>query len=144
MKFTDTPLLKNIINHTPLPVCIINADLCKIELYNDKFLQLYSQESKDYSEKQLLDFLNSKFIADNALVSKVIAENNSFYGDEFSLDVNHDNKPATVITPLYAPIADDQNQVVKLAIWMTQDSTKKEKQIIKHILYLSEIISANF
>lgn len=143
MKFTDTPLLKNIINHTPLPVCIINADLCKIELYNDKFLQLFSQESKDYSEKQLLDFLNSKFIADNALVSKVIAENNSFYGDEFYLDVNHDNRPATVITPLYAPIADDQNKVVKLAIWMTQDK-KKEKQIIKHILYLSEIISANF
>lgn len=115
MKFTDTPLLKNIINHTPLPVCIINVDLCKIELYNDKFLQLYSQEAKDYSEKQLLDFLNSKFIADNALVSKVIAENNSFYGDEFSLDVDPNDKPSKV-TPLYAPIADDQNQVLKLAI----------------------------
>lgn len=145
MKFTDTPLLKNIINHTPLPVCIINADLCKIELYNDKFLQLFSQESKNYSEKQLLDFLNSKFIADNALVSKVIAENNSFYGDEFSLDVNYDDKPATVITPLYAPIADDQNQVVKLAIWMTQDSTKKgetdnKTHIISERNHLSKLL----
>jgi len=145
MKFTDTPLLKNIINHTPLPVCIINVDLCIIELYNDKFLQLYSQESKNYSEKQLLDLLNSKFIADNDLVSKVIAENNSFYGDEFSLNVNHNDKPATVITPLYAPIADDQNQVVKLAIWMTDDSTKKretdnKKHIISERNHLSKLL----
>lgn len=72
MKSTETHLMKNLIKHSPLAVCIIDAQSGLIEIYNDKFLELHIKNSVSHSEKHLLDFLNNEFNADHQLISKVV------------------------------------------------------------------------
>jgi PAS domain S-box-containing protein len=138
MRLTETRLLKNIIDYTPMAVCIVNAESGAIELYNDRFLQLFDETAKGHSEEQFLKLLNSKFNADTLLISKVIEEQNSLTGNEFTLIVDRNNeKIEVVITPLYAPLKNDQDIITKAAIWLTE-SPAIRTDIVNHADILSD------
>lgn len=126
MKPTYPQLLKNVIDHSPMAVCIINAEITQIEIYNDKFLHLFDVASRASTDQPLLDFLNSEFHADHFLISKVIEEQDSFTGDELTMALNRNGDNIEVkMTPLYAPLINDQEVITRVAIWMTESYERK-------------------
>ncbi|KQR93938.1 hypothetical protein ASG01_15585 [Chryseobacterium sp. Leaf180] len=137
MKLIGIRILQNLVQHTPIAVCIVNVDSGLIEIYNDNFLKLFDiSTSSDVAEVELQELLNSKFTADRFLISKVVIQKDSFKGSDVTviLDPN-DKKTEILLSPLYAPIRNDHDDVSMVAIWFTEstehtvDKTSNEVEI---------------
>ena len=122
MTSKDTYLLQEIIDHTPIAACIVSAESGLVELYNEKFFQLYfNSKSEKLSEQQIISLLNREFSVSTLIIEKVVKEHNSFVGEAFT--VIDDSMQELLILPKYAPLKGQDKKIIKIAIWMTEITT---------------------
>jgi PAS domain S-box-containing protein len=116
MNFTDSPLLKNIITHAPIGICIMNAEDFTIEIFNDKFLEI-TGKSKDALKGKCYwePFVDSKTLYEEALLH-VVSSKETFSAEEVDA------------TFVYAPVLNEQGVVTKLAVWVTENPLQVQER----------------
>ncbi|WGQ10612.1 PAS domain-containing protein [Pedobacter gandavensis] len=121
MNLTDSPLLKTIVDSTPIGICILNADGLLAELVNDKFIEITGIGKEAIIGKSFLESfaqLSGKY---KAAVRDIANTGESYFMDEIALQVQRDGKEEEIqVSFIYAPVLDEKAEVSKVGVWILE------------------------
>ncbi|WP_222536911.1 PAS domain-containing protein [Pedobacter polysacchareus] len=121
MNLTDSPLLKTIVDSTPIGICILNADGLLAELVNDKFIEITGIGKEAIIGKSFLESfaqLSGKY---KAAVRDIANTGESYFTDEIALQVQRDGKEEEIqVNFIYAPVLDEKAEVSKVGVWILE------------------------
>lgn len=136
MLLTDGEDLYNIVLNAPIGICILNADTLVAEIVNGKFLEVAGKPYDAIFGKFYWDaFAEARTHYESALAG-VILSGEPYYANEVELMlIRHGEEEIVFVTFVYAPIKDKLGQVIKVAVWVLENTKqvaeKKEQEAEK-------------
>ena len=122
MNLSNSPLLKTIVDSSPIGICIIDAVSFVVEIMNEPYAKIYG-ESKDLLIRKSIDELSAKgHQLDRRSLSDVITNKQTINADPANLIVKRNGTKEEInISVTYAPVQNDEGKVVKIAIWVLEN-----------------------
>ena len=132
MQQQDNEQLNVIIQSAPIGVCILHPVTFKAELLNDKFLEITGKPKESIIGRSYWEtFADGKHLYEDALKT-VALTGKPYYANEARLSlVRNGREEIITVTFVYAPVADFNGKVNKLAVWLmenTKQVAEGEKQ----------------
>jgi len=123
MQPTDLENLQSMVQQAPIGICMLDADTMIAEVVNDKFLEIAGKPKADILHKFYWEpFAEVRYLYEDAL-KKVAVSGKPFYANEVELMlVRNGRAEPIVVTFVYHPIKDNGGKVVKIAVWVVENT----------------------
>jgi PAS domain S-box-containing protein len=123
MIFSNDEFLRETVINAPIGICILNPDTLISEIVNDKFLEITGRPYEAIFGQFYWDAFAPLRPHHEAALAAMVQNGNENYSDEVELKVTR-NGEATVIFVnfVYVPIKDGAGHVVKVAIWLLENT----------------------
>ena len=123
MQFVDTEELEKMVLSAPIGICLLNASTLKAELVNDKFLEVAGKPFDTIFGKYYWDaFAEVRSYYEPAL-QQVVDTGVPYYADEVAMTLIRSGKEENIyVTFVYAPIKDKAGLVIKVAVWVLENT----------------------
>ncbi|MEO3407600.1 ATP-binding protein [Mucilaginibacter sp. CAU 1740] len=132
MQLTDGENLYAIVRSAPIGICILDAATLKAEIVNDKFLEIAGKSREAILGKWYWEpFAEARAYYEKALTA-VVKSGEPYYADEVELMlVRHGREEWIFVTFVYAPVKNDAGEIVKVAVWVLENTQQvKSRQAI--------------
>jgi PAS domain S-box-containing protein len=132
MNLKDDEHLKFIIECAPIGIAILAATSLKVELLNDKFLEIAGKPKDAIIGKWYWEpFAEAQVYYEDALNS-VVRTGKAYYADEVELMlIRHGREENIYVTFVYAPVSNEAGEVSKVAVWVLENTRQvKERRAI--------------
>lgn len=129
MNLTDGTFPTNIIETSPIGICIINAESLTVEMLSDRYAQIYGQTKNSILGKsvdQLIaegHHLEKRSILDTAIHKKSITS------APVDLEVFFDSPLITSFTTIYSAVADLNGKITKVAVWIIENKQAEDVKV---------------
>lgn len=129
MNLTDGTFPRNIIETSPIGICIINAESLTVEMLSDRYAQIYGQTKNSILGKsvdQLIaegHHLEKRSILDTAIHKKSITH------APVDLEVFFDSPLITSFTTIYSAVADQNGMITKVAVWIIENKQAEDVKV---------------
>lgn len=127
MEFKDNAQLKAVVESAPIGICILDAKTFIAELLNDKFLEIAGKSKESIiGQWYWKPFAEVRHYYEDAL-SQVAKTGIAYYADEAEMMlIRHGIEESIVVTFVYAPVKDENNEVTKIAVWVLENTKQVE------------------
>ncbi len=117
--------IRNMILQAPIGICVLDATTLISEIVNDRFVEIAGKPYEDIVGKYYWNtFAEAKEFYEPAL-NKVVETGQPFYATEVELMlIRHDKEEIIYVTFVYAPLKDEAGKVVKVAVWVLDNTTQ--------------------
>jgi PAS domain S-box-containing protein len=123
MQLTDGENLYNTVLHAPIGICILDAVTLTAEIVNDKFLEVAGKPYEAIFGQFYWDAFAEVRLHYEAALAGVVQTGQSYYADEVELMlIRHGREEMIFVTFVYAPVTDSEGQVVKVAVWVLENT----------------------
>lgn len=107
----------------PIGICILDALTLVAEVINDKFLEVAGRPHEEIAGKFYWDVFPEARAAYETALAAVVQSGEAYYADEVQLMlVRHGREEMIFVTFVYAPVKDDDSNVVKVAVWVLENT----------------------
>ncbi|WP_308993678.1 PAS domain S-box protein [Mariniflexile litorale] len=127
-KTKETELhIRTMVSESPIGICVIDATTLISEIVNNSFIEIAGKPREEIIGKFYWDtFAEVRSYYETAL-SKVIETGNPFYANEEELRlIRHGKEEIIYVTFVYAPLKDEKGKVVKVAVWVLENTLQVE------------------
>ncbi|RZM26357.1 MAG: PAS domain S-box protein [Pedobacter sp.] len=129
MQFTDGQDLHKIIAHAPIGMCLLDAETQVAEMVNEKFLEVAGKPYDAVMGQFYWDAFAEVRSVYQAALSSVIETGKAFYADEVEMMlIRHGREEIIVVTFVYAPVTNPDGKVIKVAIWVLENTKQITQQ----------------
>ena len=140
--FPDTAILQATMLHAPMGFCLLDATTLVAELVNEKFLEVAGKPYEAIFGKFYWDaFAEVRSYYEPAL-QNVINTGQPYYADQVQMTlVRHGKEESIYVTFVYAPIKDEAGTVVKVAVWVlenTRQVAEREQEVAAKLTFQEE------
>lgn len=131
MNLTDITFLKTIIDTAPVGICVLSSDLLIVELLNDRYNNIYGENTDNILGKSIEELLVQGHQFDKQILHDVIKNNKTLSSDKINLKINFNgHEKVKNISQIYVPIEDSSGKVTKIAVWVYENSFNIDKNAI--------------
>ena len=109
----------------PIGICILNADTLTSEIVNDKFLEIAGKPYEAIIGKFYWEPFAEARPYYEAALNGVVENGEPYYADEVELMlIRHGKEEMVFVTFVYSPIKTQLGKVVKVAVWVLENTTQ--------------------
>lgn len=119
--------IRTMVLESPVGICVMDANTLVSEIVNDSFVEIAGKPRSSIIGKYYWEtFAEARAYYENAL-QKVVESGEAFYANEVELMLIRHGKEETIyVTFVYAPLKDEDDKVVKIAVWMLENTVQVE------------------
>jgi PAS domain S-box-containing protein len=123
MQQTDFQNLQNMVLQAPIGICLLDATTLVAELLNDKFLEVAGKPKEAIMGKFYWEpFAEVRELYEEAL-KNVALTGEPYYANEAEMTLIRQGKAEpVVVTFVYNPVKDETGRVVKIAVWVVENT----------------------
>ncbi|UOE50939.1 PAS domain-containing protein [Mucilaginibacter sp. SMC90] len=120
---TEFQNLQNMVLQAPIGICLLDAKTMVTELLNDKFLEVAGKPREAIIGKFYWEpFAEVRELYEDAL-KNVALTGEAYHANEVEMVlIRHGSEEQVVVTFVYNPIKDDSGKVVKIAVWVVENT----------------------
>lgn len=136
MNLKDNRHLEYMVASAPIGIAVLDAVTFKVELLNDKFLEIAGKHKDAILGKWYWEpFAEARIYYEEAM-KHVVISGEAYHADEIKLMlIRHGKEDWIYVTFVYAPVKDECGKVTRLAVWVLENT----KQVMeRNVLSASE------
>ena len=129
MQITNGKNLKKLVSTAPIGICILDAETLTSEIVNEKFLQIFGKPYEAIIGRFYWEAFPETRVFNESALAGVLDSGEAYYADEVELNLmRHGNEELVFVTFVYAPIKDNGDKVVKIAVWVLENAQEVSKR----------------
>ncbi|CDF80322.1 two-component system PAS/PAC sensor signal trans duction histidine kinase [Formosa agariphila KMM 3901] len=119
--------IRTMVLESPIGICVLDAETLESEIVNDSFIEIAGKPREAIIGNFYWDtFKEVRHLYESAM-NKVIETGEVFTAPEVELTLmRHGKAEAIHVSFVYAPLKNENNEVVKLAVWVLDNTTQVE------------------
>ncbi len=119
--------IRTMVLESPVGICVMDAGTLVSEIVNDSFIEIAGKPREAIVGKFYWDtFAEARVYYEDAL-NKVVETGEAFYANEVELMlIRHGKEEIIYVTFVYAPLKDENDHVVKVAVWVLENTMQVE------------------
>jgi PAS domain S-box-containing protein len=125
MQLENDQNLYNTVISAPIGICILDAATLTSEIVNEKFLEVAGKPYEAIFGQFYWDSFAEARVYYEAALDRVVKTGVAYHADEVELLLIRHGQPEMVfVTFVYSPIKNTAGQVVKVAVWVLENTTQ--------------------
>jgi len=130
MNLTHGTFPKNVIETSPIGICIINAELLTIEMLSDRYAQIYGQTKNSILGTPVDQLITEGHNLEKKSIQDAAIHNKSITSSPVDLEVFIDGHLVNIsITTIYSPVSDQNGKITEVAVWMIENKHSEDSKI---------------
>ncbi|MTE25945.1 PAS domain S-box protein [Winogradskyella ouciana] len=119
--------IRAMVSDSPIGICVIDADTLLCEIINDSFIEIVNKPRKEIEQHYFWDFFSTLKPLHSKALDGVISTGKPYFSDEVELlKSNNGTTKTAYVNLVYAPLKDEDNKVVKVAVWVLDNTAQAE------------------
>lgn len=121
MNLNDSPLLRTIIESSPIGICIIDINSFSVVIINESYLAIFGGSKDSFIGRSLTELSATDHHLDRKIIDEVLKHKKNITTSTPDQKVNRNGKEMVInLSTTYAPILDDNGDIKKIAAWTTE------------------------
>jgi len=125
IKYKKEQIDRQMVLEAPIGICVIDAETLVGEVVNKRFIEIAGKSNEAIIGKPYWEVFPSVKSTYQDTLNTVIKTGIPYFSDEIeSIQEKNGITNSTYVTIVYAPIKNDEDKVVKVAIWLVDNTTQ--------------------
>lgn len=130
MNLTEGTFPKNVIETSPIGICIINAELFTVQMLSDRYAQIYGQNKNSILGTPVDQLITEGHNLEKKSIQDAAIHNKSITSSPVDLEVFIDGHLVNIsITTIYSPVSDQNGKITEVAVWMIENKHSEDSKI---------------
>ncbi len=119
--------IRTMVLESPVGICVLDAATLVSEIVNESFIEIAGKPHDAIVGKYYWDSFAEVRATFEEPMNKVVETGKPFYANEEEITLIRHGVPETIfVTFVYAPLTDENDQVVKIAVWVLENTQQVE------------------
>ncbi|MCG9791189.1 PAS domain-containing protein [Flavobacterium algicola] len=121
---------RQMVAEAPIGICVIDAETLVAEIVNDNFVTVAGKPYSTIFGNRYWDVFPEAELIYREALEKVIATGIPYFAHDVNMILlRHGKEERLYLSLVYAPVKDEDGKIIKVAIWVTDNTTKEEARI---------------